>query len=294
MAKAALIKKGVDIADNVSKARANKARAKANLTKSEREKRYGRKVKLQNVLGYLLAGGVTLYAADKVIKKIRRNKAINTLDSSTKEGKAGLFAERFYTAFIQVSEFVNDTVGDGTDEQAIFQLAKEMGQEGITLADVSKQYRKLHPKRDFLKDFAEIDANDKAEFDYIYQQAKIGGGQGKRYGYVRENETAKVYKSVSEGWLFGGESGEKLLTTLNGGQMIGEFKGISTEDFYQMATLLNGDQYTFYVAKDLVTLKTIFEANKTNTQKQEIIANYNDGISGIISNYNTVSTIPMG
>lgn len=262
-----------------------KAVAKANRTTSE--KAFDMKKREQNRKIWLgvLATGVVLVGGKLVLDKVKRDKTINNLGNDTPEGIAASLSGRFYVAMVRTNGFINDWLGDGTDVDALYQLAQEMGEQNITLAMVAKPYNDLY-KRDLIKDLNEIDANAKGKFDDIYKTAKDGkaaiAGGLKQYGYVKANKSATLYKSVADGFLesgFGGDFPRGSIITIAGGTYVGEYTGQSTESYYKFRTIFknNSNDYTFYVKKDLVQINTIAPVQsqyKSSAQSSEFLKNY--------------------
>lgn len=137
------------------------------------------------ILGWLLRGGFflavlggTYFIVRKVILEIRRRKLLDQAGTNTADGLAIGYANRCYAAMFRgATEWYSDWVGDGTDEDAIFQVAREMRANGINLALVSDKYRTLYD-RPLLQDLTrELDAGDLATFQNLLATG-MGGPAG--------------------------------------------------------------------------------------------------------------------
>lgn len=272
-------------ANALEKRAERKAVAKANRTPNEKAQSLKNKQQGRNIALYG-AGAIGLFFIGRgVLRRIERSKAINKIGTNSPEGIATSMSGRFFSALIQTNAFINDWFGDGTDEEALYQLAQEMGEQGITLGMVAKYYQDIY-KRDLIKDMNEIDAQEKAKFDYIYANARnsktaVANGLT-QHGYVKSNASATLYKSIADGFLesgIGGDFPRGNIITITGGTYIGKYTGKSTKDYYEFSTSFKGDpnQYKFFVKKDLAEINTIAPLQnqlKSSAQSTDFLKNY--------------------
>lgn len=121
----------------------------------------------KTLIGIGLAGG-GFFIARKIVRDIRAADAEKDIGTGTPEGIAGGYATILKIAMGSwgwdwASSF------DGTDEEAIFQAAKELHSKGLTFGDVSKQYRKLY-NGSLLNDLRkELSVSDFAKFNSLLE-----------------------------------------------------------------------------------------------------------------------------
>lgn len=267
---------------------ARKAEAKKNRTKDEADfdlekKKQNRKIILGTV------GAVAAFIIGRtVVRKIRRAKITNSLDTSTKDGLATSYAQRFFGVIVPSGhQWLNDTLGDGTDTVALYQLAEDMGKNGITVGDVVPKYRALYSSRNFLgkeeprdliADLQEIDPDELSTFYSRLEQASATSGGLTQYGYIKTGKRATLQRNVDDLPIIG-EYGVGDLTELDGGQFIGVYTGVRTNEFSQFRTTLGGSvktDYLVYVRTENVDIRTVYDSDfgKTQNQINDIINNY--------------------
>lgn len=257
-----------------------KANARKNRTVDERDNDLRNKKQNRKIVLGVLGAATVAYLGNALYNKIKRDQATNRLGTDTPEGKAAYMAERFYAAFIPSGkEWLNDNIGDGSDEEALYQLAREMGEMGITLADIAKQYNALHPNRDFVKDLQDINAAELAKFNSELAAKRSTATATSlgltQYGYAKAGTRVELFRSVKAG-LFYGENGVNELTEIAGGTFIGTFTGFTTTEFTKFKSKLNGKEYEYWARTEDVDINTVYDntKNKTAAQINEIMNNY--------------------
>lgn len=105
--------------------------------------------------GFFIAvlGGAYLLLKN-IILTIRRNNDLSKVGTNTPEGHAIGFASRCYAAIIPSGHpWLNDTTGDGTSLEELYQVAREMHSTNIGFAQVSAKYKSLY-SRDLFADLS--------------------------------------------------------------------------------------------------------------------------------------------
>jgi hypothetical protein len=135
------------------------------------------------VMPWLLRGGFFIavvggsyWLLRNIILTIRRNRDLSKLGTNTPEGIALGFASRCYAALIPTGHpWVNDTVGDGTELEDLFQIAREIHRAGpaVDFGLVSSKYRSLYD-RDLLRDIS----NDLSKSDVSKFNGLLSSGLG--------------------------------------------------------------------------------------------------------------------
>jgi hypothetical protein len=128
----------------------------------------------------LLTGGFILAVATgafflfrKLIQTMQRNQAIKDVGANSPDGLALALASRCYAAMNSGHEWWNDWFGDGTDEEALYQAARDMRSNQVPFALVSQKYKALYA-RDLYADLTtELASEEMAQF-----QAALSTGLG--------------------------------------------------------------------------------------------------------------------
>ncbi|RSK24188.1 hypothetical protein [Hymenobacter metallilatus] len=132
------------------------------------------------VMRYLLTGGFFLAVAGgafllfrKILQTMQRDKAIKDVGANSADGLALAFASRCYAAMNSGHEWWNDWFGDGTDEEALYQVARDMRSNNVPFVLVANKYKALYT-RDLYADLtAELATDEMAQF-----QAALSTGLG--------------------------------------------------------------------------------------------------------------------
>jgi hypothetical protein len=111
----------------------------------------------------------------KAITAYRHSKLVNEVGASTQDGLAIGYAQRLYTAMISGYEVWNDWFGDGTDEDAMYQVAREMFAHKVPFALVSSKYKVLY-NRELLDDVTqELDSSQVSVFQRAMSTGALNG-----------------------------------------------------------------------------------------------------------------------
>ena len=104
------------------------------------------KVALQIGAGFLVLGGglIVWRIYKKGQAEKRRNKEVSKVGAGTKEARAVELASIMHTAMYRTWSWWNKLVGDGTDEETLYNAAVAMNSEGIPFGLVSEKYRIVH------------------------------------------------------------------------------------------------------------------------------------------------------
>lgn len=103
----------------------------------------------------------------KGVQAWRRHKLLNQVGENSADGVAIGFASRLYAAMISGHAWWNDWVGDGTDEESCYQVAREMHAQQIPFALVAAKYRILYT-RELLSDLtSELNGEEMQKFQAI-------------------------------------------------------------------------------------------------------------------------------
>ncbi|MEL6558350.1 MAG: hypothetical protein AAFQ94_09210 [Bacteroidota bacterium] len=96
-------------------------------------------------LGILVVVSFIWGKVTKAAQKGRAKKASRDLGSNTASGRAVEYASRLYGSFILVSEWMNDSVGDGTFEKEAYRAAAAIGKDKqVSFRLVADKYKKIH------------------------------------------------------------------------------------------------------------------------------------------------------
>ena len=108
--------------------------------------------KAMNVAFVGAAAGGAYLLVKKLVNDAQRTSALKDYGNpNSTDGLAARFATQFYSAIVQTAEWVNDTVGDGTDQDLVYKTAGEMYRTRVTLYEVSAKYKALY-RRDLVAD----------------------------------------------------------------------------------------------------------------------------------------------
>lgn len=121
----------------------------------------------------IVGGGVFAYS--KLSKKVAERKAENAGNQvDNKDPKKALATTLAQTCFAAFFPSGYPGVWDGTDEAALFSVAKQMFANKIAFADLSESYRKLY-SRVFTTDLvSELSSSELAKF-YAILKSGLGG-----------------------------------------------------------------------------------------------------------------------
>lgn len=129
------------------------------------------------VLGILGIGvGVAVYFGVRgkiksAIAEKKQEKYTNQIGTNTNEGKAAEYAQRLKTAMFSTYSWFPD----GTDEEAMYQVAKEMFSSKVTFAQVSDAYKNIF-SRNLSEDMIdEMDTNDFQKFQTALRTGILSG-----------------------------------------------------------------------------------------------------------------------
>lgn len=110
----------------------------------------------------------------KFVTAYRQNQLLKQVGTGSADGLAVGYAQRSYTAMISGYAWWNDLVGDGTDEEALYQVAREMKTNNVPFALVAGKYKTLY-NRELLTDLTnELDTTQMRK----YQAALATGMNG--------------------------------------------------------------------------------------------------------------------
>lgn len=144
----------------------------------------------------VVAGGA-FFAARSLSKKLKERKqenAVNQVDSKDpKRALASTLAQRTYTAF-----FPSGYPGmwDGTDEAALFRVARELFVNKIPFTYLTEAYRKLY-SRQLAQDLAdELSSDELSRFYSLYQKG-LGAVAKQTFRKIREVRNKKGNKSIN-------------------------------------------------------------------------------------------------
>lgn len=123
---------------------------------------------------FIAAVGAVYFLMRKLITSYRKSHLLSQVGQSSKDGLAIGFAQRIYTAMISGHEWWNDWFGDGTDEEAIYQVGREMRASQVDFNLVSSKFKVLY-NRELIDDLtAELNAEEMAKFQAALMQG-LGG-----------------------------------------------------------------------------------------------------------------------
>jgi hypothetical protein len=127
--------------------------------------------------GFFIAAVTAAYVLiRKAITGWRKSHLLNQVGQSSADGLAIGYAQRLYTAMISGYGWWNDYIGDGTDEDAIFQVGREMHANKVAFSLVSAKYKVLY-NRDLLEDLSlELDTDELAKYQRALQSGLSGLG----------------------------------------------------------------------------------------------------------------------
>lgn len=127
--------------------------------------------------GFFIAAVTAAYVLmRKFITTYRKNHLLNQVGSDSADGLAIGFAQRMYTAMISGYGWWNDVFGDGTDEEALYQVAREMKAGGVSFSLVSSKYKVLY-NRELIDDLTqELNSEELQKFQAALQTGLAGLG----------------------------------------------------------------------------------------------------------------------
>jgi hypothetical protein len=127
--------------------------------------------------GFFIAAVTAAYILiRKLITSYRHNKLLNEVGQNTAEGLAVGYAQRLYTAMISGYGWWNDYLGDGTDEEAIYQVGREMKAHNVPFNMVSARYKVLYD-RELIDDLTlELDSEELGKFQAALRTGLAGLG----------------------------------------------------------------------------------------------------------------------
>lgn len=141
----------------------------------------------------LIAATGAAFGISKLNKKLKERKqesTVNQVDSKDpKRAMASTLAQRAYTSF-----FPSGYPGmwDGTDEDALFAIARQMFQNKIPFSYLTEAYRKLY-SRQFAQDLAdELSAEELSRFYAHYQKGFGSALTKKAIKTIRQKSFSKL------------------------------------------------------------------------------------------------------
>lgn len=129
----------------------------------------------------ILVGGVALLgwfgwkAIRNGFQNVQRNNEIKNLDNGQHSSFSTSYAAMLYSAFFQSgSEWISDFMGDGTNQELVYDVARQMYQNKVAFSQVNSSYQALY-KRDLFKDLQkELSSEEQIKFNSILQKG-LGG-----------------------------------------------------------------------------------------------------------------------
>jgi len=130
--------------------------------------------------GFFLAlCGAAYFLVRKFITAYRHSHLVNEVGADSASGLAIGYAQRLYTAMNSGYAWWNDVFGDGTDEEAMYQVAREMHQNKVDFSLVSSKYKTLY-NRELIDDLtSELGSEEIAKFQTSLSTG-LGGLNGLR------------------------------------------------------------------------------------------------------------------
>jgi hypothetical protein len=123
---------------------------------------------------FIAAVGAVYFLMRKFITSARKNRLLSQVGQASKDGLAIGYAQRMYTAMISGYEWWNDLFGDNTDEEALYQVGREMRASQVDFSLVSSKYKVLY-NRELIDDLThELNADEMAKFQAALTQG-LGG-----------------------------------------------------------------------------------------------------------------------
>lgn len=119
--------------------------------------------------GFFIAAATAAYIVfKKIIQSVQQGILRNQVGTNTPDGLALGYASRFYAAMFQGNtEWWSDWFGDGTDEESIFKVGREMFASKVSFGLVSAKYKGFY-SRDLYTDLSkELSGEDLAKFQSV-------------------------------------------------------------------------------------------------------------------------------
>lgn len=112
------------------------------------------------------AAAGSYFLLKKLIEDARRNNVLDDLNNpGSVDGIAANIAAQLYSGMI-TQEWMNDTIGDGTNLDVMYEAAKKIYsyRQYLGFSDISRKYKALY-QRDLLQDIeGDLNAEEKAKF----------------------------------------------------------------------------------------------------------------------------------
>lgn len=113
---------------------------------------------------FIAAVGAVYLLMRKFITSYRKSHLLNQVGANSADGLAIGYAQRLYTAMVSGYGWWNDYFGDGTDEEAIYQVGRDMHQHKVDFSLVSSKYKVLY-NRELIDDLTtELDSAEMGFF----------------------------------------------------------------------------------------------------------------------------------
>jgi len=125
--------------------------------------------------GFFIAAVTAAYILiRKLITGYRKSHLLNQVGQSSADGLAIGYAQRLYTAMVSGYGWWNAYLGDGTDEDAVYQVAREMHANKVTFSLVSAKFKVIYNEDllDLLS--AELGTDELAKFNRAMQTGLAG------------------------------------------------------------------------------------------------------------------------